>query len=188
MAGGRPFEIEWKDDEQTLYELYKKERDWQDQKRIQALWLLRKGKRLSEVAEIVGVHYRTVQEWVKWYRQGGIEAVKSHRQGGSGGVKARLEGEELGKLKAKVEQGEFKTIWEAVKWVKDKFEVEYSYWGMRWVFKRLKLKKKYPAPKTLKPRWKSSKRGRRAVYGRNWRKWAIAGVKDYTGRMKCGLV
>jgi transposase len=150
MAGGRPFEIDWKDDEQTLYELYKKERDWQDRRRLQALWLLRKGRKLAEVAEIVGVHYRTVQEWVKWYRQGGLEEVRGHRLGAAGGAKARLEGEELEKLKAKVEQGEFKTIWEAVKWVKDEFKVEYSYWGMRWVFKRLKLKKKVPRPQNPK--------------------------------------
>ena len=163
MAGGRPFEVEWQEDEQTLSELYKKERDWQDRKRLQALWQLRKGKSLGEVSEIVGVHYRTVQEWEKWYRQGGLEEVKRHRQGGSGGVKARLEGEGLAKLKAKVEQGEFKTIWEGVKWVKDEYEIEYSYWGMRWVFKRLKMKKKYRVPKTLKPRWKSSRPGKRAV-------------------------
>jgi len=150
MAGGRPFEVEWQDDEETLYELYKKEKDWQDRRRYQALWLLRKGKKLSEVAELVGVHYRTVQEWVKWYREGGLEEVRKHRLGEAGGPKARLGEEELAKLKAKVEEGEFKTIWEAMEWVKDEFGVTYRYWGMRWVFKRLRLKKKVPRPQNPK--------------------------------------
>ncbi len=47
-------------------------------------WLLRDGCTLGEVAEAVGVHYRTVQRWVARYRAGGVTAVRAHRMGGMG--------------------------------------------------------------------------------------------------------
>ena len=163
MAVGRPFKVNWEEEEETLYELYKKEKDLQMRKRLQALWLLRKGERLGEVAKIVGVKYRTVQEWVRRYRQGGLEEVKKHRIGSSGGVKARLEGENLAKLEEEIKAGKFKTIWEAVEWVKEEIGIEYSYWGMRWVFKRLKVKKKSPAPKTQKHQRNNNKNGKKVA-------------------------
>ncbi|HXF06516.1 MAG TPA: helix-turn-helix domain-containing protein [Blastocatellia bacterium] len=43
--------------------MYKQEKDDQDRKRLQALWLLRQGRLVKEVAEIVGVHFGTVREW-----------------------------------------------------------------------------------------------------------------------------
>ena len=165
MARGRPFKVDWKEDEQTLYELYRKERDYQERRRLQALWLLRKGVRLSETAEIVGVNYRTVQKWVSWYRQGGLDEVRGRKQGGSGGVVSRLGEEEMGKLKAKMEEGAFKTIWDAKKWVWDEFEIEYSYWGMRGVFDRMRAKKKFLDPETRRHRRRSSGNGKGASYG-----------------------
>ncbi|MBI3950575.1 MAG: helix-turn-helix domain-containing protein [Acidobacteria bacterium] len=34
------------------------------------------GKSLGEVTEVVGVGYRTVQRWVRWYRTGGLAEVR----------------------------------------------------------------------------------------------------------------
>lgn len=144
----RPFQIKWHEDEQTLYELYKQEKDHQNRTRLQALWLLRQGRSLSQVAEIVGVHYRTVQEWVAWYRQGGVAEVLGHRHGGHGGQERRLTPEQEAELKAKAAAGEIRTIHEGVEWAKQTYQVEYSYWGMRWVFDRLDLKSKVPRPQS----------------------------------------
>ena len=203
MARGRPFKVDWKEDEQTLYELYRKERDYQERRRLQALWLLRKGVGLGETAEMVGVNYRTVQKWVSWYRQGGLDEVRGRKQGGSGGVVSRLGEEEMGKLKAKMEEGTFRTIWDAKKWVWEEFEIEYSYWGMRGVFDRMGAKKKVPRPRNPKAseekqrEWKGGKLrdelkeagydGGEGVYwademrvgliGQVRRVWAPAGVK-----------
>jgi transposase len=33
------------------------------------------GESLAEVAELVGMGYRTVQNWVVWYRHGGLKEV-----------------------------------------------------------------------------------------------------------------
>lgn len=143
----RPLQIDWREDEQTLYRLYKREKDHQNRTRLQALWLLRPGRSMKEVAELVGVHYRTVQEWVAWYRAGGVSEVLQHRHGGHGGQERRLSEEQEAELKAKAEAGEIRTIQDGVEWAKT-HDVEYTYWGMRGVFVRLGLKKKVPRPKS----------------------------------------
>jgi len=144
----RPFQIEWQEEEQRLYELYKQQKDYQDRSRLQALWLLRQGRSMSQVAEMVGVHYRTVQEWVGWYRQGGVTEVLGHWHGGHGGQDRRLKAEQEAELKAKAAAGEIRTIQDGVDWVKQQYGVEYSYWGMRWVFDRLGLRAKVPRPRS----------------------------------------
>ena len=143
---GRPLQIDWQEDEQALYRLYKQEKDHQNRTRLQALWLIRQGRSMKEVAQIVGVHYRTVQEWVAWYRKGGVEEVLHHRHGGHGGPKRRLTCQQEDELKEQASQGEIRTIWEAVDWVDKQFGVKYTYWGMRGVFQRLRLKSKVPRP------------------------------------------
>lgn len=139
---GRLFQVEWQEDEQTLYELYKQEKDPQNRTRLQALWLLRQGRSLSQVAQIVGVQYGTVEEWVVWYRQGGVAEVLRHHHGRQEGQGRRLTPEQEAELKAKVASGDIRTLHEAVDWAKKTYQVDYSYWGMRWVFDRLNLKPK----------------------------------------------
>ncbi len=43
--------------------------------RLQAFWHLRSGKKMQEVAELVGIAYRTLQYWVAWYRYRGLAEV-----------------------------------------------------------------------------------------------------------------
>jgi transposase len=143
----RPLRIDWQEDEQALYQLYRQEKDHQNRTRLQALWLLRPGRSMKEVADLVGVHYRTVQEWVAWYRQGGVAEVLRRRHGGHGGQERRLSEGQEADLKAKAEAGEIRTIQDGVEWAKKTYDVEYTYWGMRWVFYRLGWKKKVPRPK-----------------------------------------
>ena len=83
---GRPFRVDWRteDTPEALKAAYLAERDGTLRTRLHGLWLLRSGRQLSEVASVVGVHYRTVQSWVGWYRQGGVQEVLSHKKGGRG--------------------------------------------------------------------------------------------------------
>ncbi len=145
---GRRLQIDWQEDEQTLYNLYKREKDSQRRTRLHALWLLRKGHSLRETAQIVGIHYRTLQDWVAWYRQGGWEEVLRHRRGGHGGRTSGLTPQEEAELKERACQGEIRSIWDGVFWAKQACGVSYTYWGMRGVFARLGLKKKVPHPIT----------------------------------------
>ena len=146
----RKLQIEWQEDENTLKELYEQEKDYQNRGQLQALWLVRTGRSMSEVAPIVGVHYRTVQEWFAWYRAGGVAEVLKHRRGGHGGVKSWLTKEQEEELVTKSKTGELHSIWDGVDWAEKEHQISYTYWGMRSVFQRLNLTKKVPRPKSPK--------------------------------------
>lgn len=146
----RRFEVNWQDSEERLFALYKQETDHQNRSHLHALWLLRCGHNLQEVADTLGLHYRTVQRWVGWYRQGGLSEVLAHRHGAYGGPRAWLSQEQEAALLSKAQAGELRSIQAGVGWAKDEHNVHYSYWGMRHVFERLGLKKKVPRPKSPK--------------------------------------
>lgn len=144
----RKLQLVWRDDVETLHQHYKAEKDSEKRTRLHTLWLLRQGKSMQEVAGLVGVHYRTVQEWVRWYRQGGVAEVLQHRHGGHSWPARRLTAAQEAELTAKASAGEVRTIADGVQWAKQAHHVEYSYWGMRWVFARLGLRLKVPRPQS----------------------------------------
>ncbi len=71
MAGKR-VEIVWaaEDTPETLGNRYRRHEDGEVRTRLHALWLLRRGWGMPQVAEIVGVHYRTVGGWAGTGRAG----------------------------------------------------------------------------------------------------------------------
>ena len=146
---GRRLSIEWEDSEKSLKGRYQRATDHQDRTRLQALWLLRKGRSLSDVASVVGTCYETVRRWTEWYRSGGLEEVLSRRHGGSGGREPRLSEEQQQALIGKAREGKLRTIWDGVEWARSEAGVAYSYWGMRHVFDRLDLKKKVPRQQSV---------------------------------------
>lgn len=159
---GRPLRLDWKDSEPELYECYRKATDHQDRTRLHALWRVRNGDTIAEVAETVGVCYESVRRWLDWYRTGGLAEVLSRRHGGSGGPERRLSEEQEQALVGKAERGELSTIWDGVEWAREEADAEYSYWGMRHVFERLDLKKNLPrrqAPKADPIRQEAWKKG-----------------------------
>ena len=83
---GRRFLVAWceGDTAEALKAAYQGERDLELRTRLHGLWLLRCGWRLLWVAAALGAHYRTVQRWVAWYREGGVGNVLSHKMGGKG--------------------------------------------------------------------------------------------------------
>ena len=88
---GRPFRVDWhpQDTPEALKAAYRAERDSVLRTRLHALWLLRSKHRIPEVSRVVGVDYRTVQKWVRRYREGGLaEALsrKKTRQGQGGRI------------------------------------------------------------------------------------------------------
>jgi transposase len=145
MAGGRPLVVAWQEDAATLRRLYRAEPDAQIRPRLQALWLLRQGYRMGEVAAVVGVNYRTVQDWLGWYRQGGLPEVRGHRRAGKGRA-AYLTRDQQGQLIAEAATGHFFTIADAVAWVVTTFGVTYTAKGMHRLLTRLGCRKKVPRP------------------------------------------
>ena len=147
---GRVMHMLWQEDEVTLRQHDRDERAGELRPRLQALWLLRQGRRLREVAPLVGVHYRTVQQWVAWYRQGGVAEVRRHRSGGRQGGLRRLTAAQEAALVAHAAAEGFTTVGEVAAWVERQWGIHYTYWGMRHVVQRLGLKKKVPRPLAAK--------------------------------------
>lgn len=143
---GRPFRIEWRDTAEELGESYRQEKNLERRIRLHGLWLMRQGHSQRETARLLGVHERTVRRWVRWYRQGGIEAVRSHLMGGRQGRASLLTKEQQSRLVEQAAQGIFHTISQGMAWVEKSYGVHYSYFGMRSLFERLGLKKKVPRP------------------------------------------
>jgi transposase len=139
--------VEWQEDEDTLKKRYLDGKDAQDRTRLQALWQLRRGRTIEQVADLVGKHPRTIQDWVAWYRQGGLDGVLHHRHGGHGGKQPRLSAEQESALGAEASAGQVPCIQDGVQWVREQYGVTYTYWGMRAVFARLGLRKKVPRPR-----------------------------------------
>ena len=145
---GRPFVVAWheEDTEEVLRVAYRAERDPALRQRVQALWLLRSGeRRVGEVADVMGVDYRTVQRWVGWYRTGGMAAVRSHRLGGPG-QPPRLTGEQQEEVAHEVETGRFRNAAAIRTWIAETFGVTYSEGGMYGLLARLRCGPKVPRP------------------------------------------
>jgi transposase len=161
MGRGRPFRIEWRaeDTAECLHALYRMEKDGTVRSRLHGLWLLRTGRRLREVAAVVGVNYRTVQQWAAWYRAGGVSAVTAPRAGGHG-QPARLSPEQQATVAEQVATGRFRTAREIRAWIVAEYGIEYQVSGVYDLLERLRCRPKVPRPLHVKAdlaeqeRWK----------------------------------
>ena len=145
MAGGRPLRIDWQDDVAALGRAYRRERDPEVRPRLQALWLLRQGRSLADTAAVVGVHYRTLQTWLAWYRAGGLGALRAHHQAGTGRA-AYLTPAQQDELVATITQGRFFTAQEVRAWVTERFGVAYTPKGIYPLLARRGCHPKVPRP------------------------------------------
>jgi len=144
----RSLSIVWHEETSEFEALYKAEPDRQRRTRLHALWLVRLGHTVQSAASVVGIHLRTLQQWLSWYRQGGLSEVLAHRHGGHAGRCSPLSASEEAQLKTLAATGQIGSIWDGVAWAQEHCGVSYTYWGMRSVFARLGLKKKVPRPRS----------------------------------------
>ena len=144
---GRPFQVEWRaeDSPASLKAAYQREGDGAIRQRLHGLWLLRSGWRLGAVADALGVHYRTVQRWVNWYRAGGVVAVRARRMGGHG-QPAKLSAEAQATVAETVATGRFRTAAEVGDWIADSYGVRYRPGGLASLLDRLQCAPKVPRP------------------------------------------
>jgi transposase len=144
---GRPFDVAWcaEDTVAALKTAYQRQADGAIRQRLHGLWLLRRGWRLGAVAAALGVHYRTVQRWVDWYRAGGVAAVRAHRMGGHG-QPALLSAEAQTAVVEAVATGRFRTAAEVGDWIADRYGVRYRPGGLASLLQRLECAPKVPRP------------------------------------------
>ena len=98
---------------------------------------------MQSAASVVGIHLRTLQQWLAWYRQGGLSEVLAHRHGGHAGRCSPLSASEQAQLKTLAATGQIGSLWDGDAWAQEHCGVTYNCWGMRSVFARLGLKKKF---------------------------------------------
>ena len=113
--------------------------------RLQGLWLLRQGRSVDAVAVAVGVHRRTVDRWVAWYRAGGLSGVLAHRQGGHG-QPPRLTADQQAPVAAAVATGRFATAAQVGAWIEDTYGVTYRPGGLYELLGRLRCHPQVPRP------------------------------------------
>jgi hypothetical protein len=58
--------INWAESTEELYDRYRTERDLKRRKRLQVLWLVRRGTTATAAATQAGVGLRTVLRWLDW--------------------------------------------------------------------------------------------------------------------------
>jgi transposase len=100
---------------------------------------------MEQVAEVVGVHYRTVQRWVGWYRHGGVAEVCVHHGGGQG-QPSWLTSEQEAAVAEEAAKGAFTTATEARQWVSHQFGVTYRPKGIYGLLRRVRCHPKVPQP------------------------------------------
>ena len=168
---GRPFEVTWHQEDTTgaLKAAYQRERDSEPRTRLHGLWLLRSGWRLPSVAAAVGVHYRTVQTWVGWYREGGVAAVVSHRKGGKG-QEPYLTDEAEEQVASEVATGRFRTAGEIRDWIAEQYGVTYKMGGIYSLMHRLRCSPKVPRPVHAKADQEQQASWKKGGFTRPWRK------------------
>jgi transposase len=130
----------------TLKTRYRAEPRADRRMRLQGLWLLREGHSVAATAAAVGVHRRTVDRWVAWYRTGGLAAVLGHRQGGHGQGR-KLRPEQEAQVAAEVATGRFRTAAAIGRWIAATFGVSFRPGGLAHLLARLRAAPKVPRPR-----------------------------------------
>ena len=110
---------------------------------LHGLWLIRSGWQIKAAAEAVGVHYRSAQRWVEWYRSGGLDEVVSRRMGGVGQARY-LNSDQEERLVEEVRSGRFRTAGEIADWVQSEYGVRFRGNRIYGVLERLGCSPKVP--------------------------------------------
>lgn len=147
----RRLEIIWQESEGELRQLWKREKHRERRLRLRAMYYLRQGKQIKEVSRKLGKGYRTVQNWVAWYRHGGLAEVLQRIKGhGNQGRPSHLSHNQENLLLAEISKGQLSTVEAARNWVEEHWGVVYTMSGMHHCLSRLQVRN--PSLKSPKPK------------------------------------
>lgn len=134
--------------DEDFYKLYQRERDARGKMRFLALHHLKQGKSKSEVCEMVCVSRPTLNEWVAWYQNEGIQRLRQKVKGRGVKARAAISSEQLQRmiLNLQAERGGGRVIGEDIReWIFTtygvKYHLNYIYYilnklGLSWVSAR----------------------------------------------------
>ena len=155
---GRPLNIDWheKDTPHALKKAYLSEKDTEVRSRLHLLWLVRDGMQITAAATVIGVHHRSAQRWIEWYRAGGLDEVMRRKKGGVGQPRF-LSDDQESELVAEVGTGRFRTAGEIADWVESEYGVRFKGNSIYSVLERLGCSPKVPRPRHVKADEKAQK-------------------------------
>lgn len=168
---GTPLRLDWaaEDTVEALGRRYRRERRVDVRPRLHGLWLVRQGQTTRQVAQVLGVHERSVQRWLAWYRAGGLAAVES-RHAGCQGAPSFLTPDQRARLADEVATGRFRTAAEIRQWVLEQWGVEYTPNGMYALLGRLRCAPKVPRPIHEKTDHLAQARWKKGAVRRRWQR------------------
>ena len=138
-----------------LYQVAKAQKDPDMCLRIQGLRLVHRGHREADAADIIGVGRRTLQDWIRRYRDRGISGlVKGPYPGGKSKLTEEQKADLAGIIAAGPDKAGFDTgVWIApmvVKLVKDRYGVVYSSSQISRILHHLRFSVQYPTKRPSK--------------------------------------
>jgi len=78
------------------------------------------------IAQIVRVTTTTLNKWINWYREGGIEGLLARALGAKGGNAPRFTPQEWDRFREQLAKGTWRTARDAQRWLKETLGLEMS--------------------------------------------------------------
>jgi len=119
---------------QEIEQRRKKANDRRIYQRLSALLWIGEGKTREQVADLLGVTSRQVGDWLRIFRNKGIDELCTLNYRGDPGL---LKPAQIDQLKQEVAKGAFHSSEQVRTWVKDTFGVEYSSTGIKDLLRRI---------------------------------------------------
>ena len=124
-----------------LWRRYKQTTERRVAERLHAILLLDEGRSASDVSAILHLHPKTLKRWIKRFTARGVDGVCTFQYiGGAGWMTT----EQLEQFTTWLDDA-VRSTKEAIAWVEQQFDLEYSESGMLKLLKRLDYRYKQPA-------------------------------------------
>ena len=127
----RRLHIEWQESVEEIRAHWQAEANPERRQRLQVLYELRQGQQATQVSAQLSIPLRTVQQWITWYRSGGLtELLRRVRGHGKQGRPAYLSDHQAQIVLAAVRAGQFTTVDQVRNWIETRWAICYSTSGL----------------------------------------------------------
>jgi transposase len=161
------------------------ERDHRITRRVLTLLWLDQGRTETEVAQLLNVEPRTLRNWLKLYRTGGLEALCTLQHKGDRGELAPSQQQQL---RDEIKTGRFRTAKQVRAWIEQTFAVVYSDSGVKRLLLRLGCSYHkasgflFKAKRDKQEEWLKKYEGHRLRVSRTVRRYFLDGVHPVWGQ------
>ena len=123
--GSKRSKIDHKNEASEVVAMHRAEKTGWKKERLLVIKLLLEGELpITEVARLVGRHRNSINDWLKLFRTGGVEALLTRGEGS--GRKGKMTAVATSELTEKLRAGEFRTAGQAEAWLKEAHQIEFG--------------------------------------------------------------